>query len=222
MSDLFEPKLSLIRQTDGMYILKAETQVPDTCHVAGEAVQELPPTEVIIPEALPVTLRIKYLDSQICQPVIKSVRHRIANLKLGEGKDQVIAFTTVNDRVVGSASIRLEDVDSGQESIDTSDWKAWVNRMPGPDTPALFVEGTVTLPNPCYSAQLVKADDQKDPNILMLDLQISEPKPSVFCIQVVTERTVRYEDENYTGNHEKVIIRLADNSKIQVEIDTVS
>lgn len=223
MDNLFEPQLSLLPQGDGKYILKAETLTPNTCYVAGEAVQELPPNKkIIIPEALPVTLRIKVLDREICGFGITPVRHRIANLELGPGKNVVVAFATVDGGVVGSARIRPEEADSGEEPIDTSDWKAWVDRMPGPGTPSpsLFVEGTVRLPNPCYSVQLVKADNQEDPSSLTLDLQISEP--SRPCIQVVTDRTVRYEDENYTGNHDYVIIQLADGSTIRVEIDTVS
>lgn len=36
--------------------------------------------------------------------------------------------------------------------LDSRDWSAWINRMPGPDArPTLHVTGKVDLPNPGYS-----------------------------------------------------------------------
>lgn len=38
--------------------------------------------------------------------------------------------------------------------IDSMDWQAWVNKMPGPDGPTLHVTGQITLPTPGYEVTL--------------------------------------------------------------------
>lgn len=218
MRDIFEPQLSIDKEPDGEYTLNVVTLTPSSCYAAGEAVQgELPSNQAALPEALPVTLHIKYRDG-VGLPYAKPVRHHLSNLEIEEGKTEIVAFVVVDGKVVGSSSINLKptSVGSGKQTpIDTSDWIAWV---PGS---LLHVEGLATLPNLGYGAQLIKTGEQEDSKTLILELQVNEPSEDRNFPKVVSTRSVQYKDEHYTGDYEYIIIKLADGSTIKVNIETL-
>ncbi len=75
--------------------------------------------------------------------------------------------------------------------IESSDWKAWVNRMPGVGaTPTLIVEGQVMLPTPGYvvTLSLGRADRSMTP-VQQLILETTPPSGQVM--QVLTPQTAR-------------------------------
>ncbi|MFW6296767.1 MAG: hypothetical protein ACOC04_06210 [Halothece sp.] len=105
--------------------------------------------------------------------------------------------------------------------IDTSDWNAWVDLMPGPNGNELYVTGMVTLPNPGYNVSLVKASPcvMEEDEVLRLELQVEDKEG--FFPAVITNTEVRYDDENYTGNYDQVVIQLPDGSAISRDIQKV-
>jgi hypothetical protein len=75
--------------------------------------------------------------------------------------------------------------------VQSADWKAWVNRMPGPGaTPTLIVEGQVTLPTPGYTIELKlgRADRSMTP-VQQLILVATPPAGQV--IPTLTPLTAR-------------------------------
>jgi hypothetical protein len=105
--------------------------------------------------------------------------------------------------------------------ISTSDWRATADFMPGPRTPSLYVEGMVKLPNPGYEVNLVEACPGRrgDAEDLRLKLEVRE-KEGMYP-QVITTRSVRYEDSQYSENYESAIVQLPDGSNITVDIQEV-
>jgi hypothetical protein len=105
--------------------------------------------------------------------------------------------------------------------ISTSDWRATANLMPGLRTPSLYVEGMVKLPNPGYEVNLVEAcpGRREDAEELHLKLEVRE-KEGLYP-QVITTRSVRYEDSQYAENYENAIVELPDGSNITLDIQEV-
>ena len=90
--------------------------------------------------------------------------------------------------------------------IESSDWKAWVNRMPGIGaTPILIVEGQVTLPTPGYTVELKlgRADRSMVP-VQQLILQTTAPSGQVM--QVLTPQTARLDTPAIVAKYKAVQI----------------
>jgi hypothetical protein len=78
--------------------------------------------------------------------------------------------------------------------IESRDWSAWINRMPGPNaTPTLHVTGKVDLPNPGYSVTVRDgpADRSAQP-VQQIILETSQ-RSGMFTQAVITA------DVHYTG-----------------------
>ena len=112
--------------------------------------------------------------------------------------------------------------DEADLPVSTSDWQAYENRMPV-GIPSLYVEGDVRLPNPGYSAELVRPVEQNYlDDSLTLVLRIDEPTGNRVYPQVVDSTTVRYEDEFYFGDYENVIIKAEDGTTLEtIDIQVV-
>ena len=109
--NVFEPSLALTLELPDRYTLHSVTIAPNTCfHTVGTELG-LPPGHLIVPEALPVMLRIGYGADEICLRIITPVRHQISDLHLGggSGKTSVVAFAMLDGMVVGVASVSLTD-----------------------------------------------------------------------------------------------------------------
>ncbi len=215
-----EPQLSLIQERDGEYTLIATTYMPNACFVADEASPRAPAASALTPDTFPVTLEVRE-QGAICAPYLKPVRHRLRNLDL-RGKRQLTAFVVKEGEILGQASLEIPEQMppvGEQLPIETSDWYAWANLMPGPSNdPRLHVEGKVTLPNPCYSARLERIERQPSgPKALDLALKIAEPPRDMVCPQVVVERTVSFETR-YEPRYERVNIHLADGQVLTVKV----
>jgi hypothetical protein len=157
-------------------------------------------------------------------PVLTPLRHRLRNLKLGPqyAKTTVLAFAMIGERIVGSASLPVGSVHGAPKDpvpIDTSDWYAWLNRMP-PGKPSFHVTGVVSLPSPGYDARLVAASPQgSNPTDLILDLQVT-PRPGVWP-QVITPVSVRYDQVPAGVTYRSVLVREPDGDAVQIDVDEV-
>ena len=101
------------------------------------------------------------------------------------------------------------------KKVTTSDWKAWVNKMPGPGTPhhnTLHVVGTVDT----YSkdlAYLQKREPQGiNPHILLLDLHVitgfvpvDNPQRVHYYENLAEEQSYKSIEIYYEGKREATI-----------------
>lgn len=224
MLKMFEPQLVLALEPDGEYTLNAVTLTPNSGYSAGRARRGVPPEVRILPEVEPVLLYVRPHRGRHL-PVVTPVRHRLRNLKLGEahGKTSVLAFVMLDDHVLGSASVAVRDpgcvVVEHPSPVSTSNWYAWVNRMP-PGPPRMHVQGTVALPSPGYDVALRKAAPQGiNPRDLILDLVLTE-RPGVWP-EVVTSVSARYDEDPYQNNYDTVLVRLPGGEAVQLTLEDV-
>lgn len=221
--EMFQPNLSLAIEPDGEFTLHSVTITPSSCYSAGRAAPGVPPTVRLLPEVFSVLLPVRVRQGP-CSMVLTPVRHRLRNLQLGakHGKTTVTAFLMNGMQVLGSASIPVVSTHECPKDpmvLDTSEWFAWVNRMP-PGPASFHVTGTVTLPSPGYEARLEYASPQGiNPAGLILDLRVAK-RPGSWP-QMVTNVTVRYDVANYQGRYDSVLIRLPDGEAIQLEVEEV-
>jgi hypothetical protein len=223
--EMFQPQLSLSIEPDGEFTLDATTITPNSCYSATRVTREPPPNVRLVAEVFPVQLHLRARKGP-CMMALRPVRHRARNLKLGaeHGKTSVLAFVVLDGRVVGSASIPVPAAcnkmpTKNPATIDTSDWYAWINKMP-PGPASMHVTGMVQLPNPGYDASLVPAAPQGiNPADLILDLVV-KPRPG-FWPEVITPATVRYDLAKYDGAYKTVLIREPDGDAVQLEIEEV-
>ena len=94
--------------------------------------------------------------------------------------------------------------------IDSRDWAAWINAMPGPDAePTLIVTGEIDLPTPDYTIEITLGPaDRMMPPGQYLDLAASAPDGMVA--QVVTPTPVRFETRAVYPEYRKVVVRCGD------------
>ena len=221
--EIFEPNLQLMVEPDGEYTLHAVTITPSSAYSAGRARPGIPADVRLLPEVFPVLLDIRVRRGPALQ-VLTPVRHQLRNLKLGaeHGKTSVRAFAMVGDLVVGSSSVPVGPVDdppTGTIPVDTSDWYAWLNKMP-PGPASLHVQGVVQLPTPGYDVRLVPASPQGIyARQLILDLLVTA-RPGNWP-PIVTSVSVRY-DHNRAIDYETVLIREPDGDTVVIDVEVVS
>lgn len=216
--EMFQPNLTLRREPDGELTLDAVTLTPSTCYAAGPAYLGVPPNVRITAETLAVLLPIRTHFGR-CAMVLTPVRHRLANL-VATGKTSVLAFTTIDDRVVGSASLPIVPGCSVEPKnplpIETSGWFAWVDDLPSGER-VFNVVGTVVVPSPGYTASLEVASPQGiNPKQLILDLHVAA-KPGIWP-QVVTSLHVGYQQRPYKGAYDTVFVREPDGDGVQFPV----
>lgn len=221
--EIFQPSLQLAVEPDGEYTLHAVTIAPNSGYSAGRARPGVPKSVRLSAEAFGVLLEIRVRQGPVLQ-VLTPIRHRLRNLKLGPkyGKTSVVAFAMIGDRIVGSSSIAVAPVHECPKDpvpVDTSDWYAWLNKMP-PGPPSFHVTGVVHLPTPGYDARLVPASPQgRNPTELILDLQV-KPLPGVWP-QVITSVSVRYDQIPARVRYQSVLVREPDGDSHQIEVEEV-
>ncbi len=221
--EMFKPNLLLATEPDGEFTLDSVTITPNSCYSAGRAEPGVPANVRLLPEVFSVLLPVRVRQGP-CLMVLTPVRHRLRNLRLGAqaGKTTVTAFVVSGMQVLGSASIPVvstQECPKNPLPLDTSDWYAWVSRMP-PGPASFHVTGTVTLPSPGYEARLEYASPQGiNPAELILDLRITA-RPGRWP-QVVTNVAVRYDVPDYAAAYEGVLIRLPNGEAIHLEVEEV-
>lgn len=90
--------------------------------------------------------------------------------------------------------------------IESSEWAAWVNAMPGPAaTKQLIATGQVVLPTPGYTVTLTAgmADRSATP---MQQLILTATPPTGMVTQVLTKVPVRYEGPAISMNYRAIRI----------------
>lgn len=219
--EMFEPQLTLVQEPDGEYTLHALTITPSSCYSAGLAQLAPPPDVLVLPEVQPIMLRLRARRGP-CLHVLTPVRHRVRNLRLGpqHGKTRISAFVMLHDTIVGSASARVDGgTSSGPTPIQTSDWYAWLDRLP-PGPGSFHVTGTVIAPHPGYTARLVRAVPQGiHPADLLLDLVVDE-LPG-FWPQVVTQIDVRYDEAPLAVAYTSALVRLPGGDALRLDVEEV-
>lgn len=221
--EMFQPSLQLVVERDGEYTLHAVTITPNSSYSAGRARPGVPPGVRIIPEVYPVLLPLRTRGGPALQ-VLTPVRHRLRNLELGpaHGKTSLLAFAMIGDRVAGSTSIPVvatQECPRDPVPVDTSDWYAWLNRMP-PGPASFHVTGVVYLPTPGYDARLVLASPQGiNPEELILQLEVM-PRPGVWP-QVITPVSVRYDQSPAGVLYKGVLVREPDGDNWQLDVEVV-
>jgi hypothetical protein len=223
--EMFQPNLTLSVEPDGEFTLSAVTVTPNSCYSAGRAQPGVPPDVRLTPEVFAVLLQLRTRRGP-CLQVLTPVRHQLRNLKLGpqHGMSSVLAFVMIDDRVAGSASIPVQDASPSlpikdRVTVDTSDWYAWMNRMP-PGPASFHITGVVHLPTPGYSASLeVAAPQGINPAALILDLRV-KALPGMWP-QVVTPTMVRYDQSPCGVAYETVLVREPDGDAADVDVESV-
>jgi hypothetical protein len=227
--EFFQPSLTLIKEPDDEYTLHSVTLTPNCCFMGGRAELGVAPNVRLTREAVGVLLHIRNTRRPICLSVITPVKHQLGNIQLGgnSGKISVVAFAMVAGRLMGMSNISINDADRILVSdgtvigcpADSSQWSAWVDfQAPGPRS--LHVQGVVSAPTPGYQAVFTVASPQGiNPRDLILDLNLKEL--SGVWPQVVTPIPAVYEDANYNGDHDTVLVRFPDGAAIQLEIQEV-
>jgi hypothetical protein len=223
--EMFEPRLTLSLEPDGEYTLDAVTVTPNSCYSAGRVTRDPPANVRLTSEVFAVQLHLR-VRSGPCMMALRPVRHRTRNLKLGgsSGKNSVLAFVVLDGKVVGSASVAVPSVcnqmpNKNPMTVDTSDWYAWMNRMP-PGPASFHITGTVHLPSAGYEAKLEPAAPQGiNPAELILDLRVTQKKGG--WPDVLVPQSVRYDVENVTGAYKTVLIREPDGDAVQVPVEEV-
>ncbi len=76
--------------------------------------------------------------------------------------------------------------------LDSSDWAAWVNAMPGLEGPSLIVTGVVTLPTPGYSVTLEAGTSDRSMRPVQ-NVELSARPPAMDAPQVLSDYEVRFE-----------------------------
>lgn len=220
--EIFKPNLQLVAEPDHEYTLHSVTITPSSAYSAGRARPGVPPNVRILPEVFSVLLDIRVRRGPALQ-VLTPVRHHLRNLKLGpkHGKTSVLAFAMVGDHIVGSSSVPVGPIhDPPRDTIhvDTSDWYAWLDKMP-PRPASFHVTGTVVLPTPGFDVRLVPASPQGiNPTQLILDLEVTA-RPGIWPHHV-TSVSVRH-DQSPSIDYQSVLIREPDGDAVGVDVDVV-
>jgi hypothetical protein len=228
--DLFIPNLSLEGEPDGEITVRAVTLCPGSSFTALPAVVGIPANIRLLPEVHPVLLPVRVRPGPSLQ-ILTPVRHTLTDQKLGpkHGKTSVMAFLMLGDTVLGSSSIPVgasfpppskKKDEKRPVCVDTSDWSAWVNRMP-PGPASFHVVGTVHFPSPGFRASLEPASPQGiNPKQLILDL-IVEPLKGRWPGQHHAT-AVRYDVDPFNGDYTSVLVRVPGGDDVQIEVLEVS
>ncbi len=224
--ELFEPKLSLSAEPDGEFTLDSLTLMPNASYTARPAYLGIPASVRLTEEVLSVILPVQSrqgVSRQILTPVI----HHLPNQKLGEehGKTSVIAFLMLGESILGSADLSVAPVTKllrakNPVPLDTADWYAWVDTMPGGPR-SFHVTGTVKLPSPGWDVRLEPASPQGiNPRDLILELIVSRRLQR--CPPRAVNVGARYDLDPYGSEYSTVTIRVPNGDDVQIAVETIS
>lgn len=98
------------------------------------------------------------------------------------------------------------DESSACPVLDSRNWTAWVNAMPGPDAkPTLHVTGDVDMPTPGYAFEW--REGMADRSAMPVQrLMLTATPPDGMVAQVLTTETVSYEGPALTTTYGGVIV----------------
>ncbi|PYG27208.1 hypothetical protein C8N36_11754 [Pelagimonas varians] len=105
--------------------------------------------------------------------------------------------------------VRADNTTAPCPVIDSMDWQAWVNKMPGPDGPKLHVTGQITLPTPGYEVTLELGPlDRKAIPTQRLVLMATPPEG--MAAQVIDPVEVTFEHPSQVRRYGAVAIVCGD------------
>lgn len=106
--------------------------------------------------------------------------------------------------------------------IDSRNWTAWVNAMPGPDSQMkLYVTGEIDLPTPGYEISWTEgmADRSMTP---VQRLMLTVTPPDGMAAQVITTESVRYEGPALVKTYGGVIVMCGGSPLAEIDDVTVA
>jgi hypothetical protein len=118
----------------------------------------------------------------------------------------ILAAGAVGPASAPQASAQDHDAHRGAHDVylETGEWTAWENRMPGGPR-ALHVTGEVVVRHAGYDCTLAPAAPQGfNPAILMLELTV-EARPGMHA-QAIQTQGVRFDLEDYAGGYTAISI----------------
>ena len=107
--------------------------------------------------------------------------------------------------------------EDGCPVIDSRDWAAWINAMPGPDaSPTLHVKGEVDLPTPGYEVTLtLGAADRSMTPVQQVNLSATPPEDGMVT-QVVTPYLVDFSSPAIVDTYKGITVLCS--GKVLAEI----
>ena len=106
--------------------------------------------------------------------------------------------------------------------LDSRDWTAWVNAMPGPDMkPTLHVAGEIDLPTPGYT--IAWREGMADRSAMPVQrLILTATPPDGMVTQVVTPTPVKYEGPALVTTYGGIIVMCGGESLAEITEVTVA
>lgn len=229
---MFSPRLSLSAGTTEPVALRSYVTVPSGHYSALPALLAPPTGVAVVPELFPVTLPLGYAKGLATQALTLVSHDPIDLVGLTDAHEHVVAFVTLDDRVLGVGSIGAPLFTFGAAfdrsakarsaaafELDAASWKAWVDNMPiGPRS--LHVKGTVMVPNPGIVVDLQRVIPPGiNPSILLLELR-EQQLPGNWP-QVVVFKSVEYTEGVYTDHHDSIGIVMGNHQIASVDVEQV-
>jgi len=224
---MFKPTLKItIHPSLKTYSVEATVLVPNGCYSAAGATLGVPDGHVIIPEAEGVTLNIIKSPGP-CTEAIKTLYFKIERIPLTAGKSSVIAFSSVDDNVLGVGSAAIPRI-GDQESLTVSQHvpsgvvihsvNGWINAMPPGPRRLISI---VNVWAPCMNYEYSFTD--RGPfgftgRTLLIELKATLPDA---CLKAIYEGPVRF-DRNLADEEQFDSIALMFEGELHVDpLETV-
>ena len=105
--------------------------------------------------------------------------------------------------------------------LESSNWKAWINAMPGSESASLNVSGEIILPSAGYQVSLMNGPlDRRQPPAQRLRLEVSPPDG--MSAQVLTPHKVETKLASNVKSYRSVMIICGDGVlKVITDVQTV-
>ncbi len=97
-----KPQISATRRSDGTYDFTIDLLAPNLCYSQGLASLGAPPTVVIIPEILAITVTVNYSEAEICPLAVLPLHYELKGVKVTADKQAVTAFVVVHGQKSGT------------------------------------------------------------------------------------------------------------------------
>lgn len=118
-----------------------------------------------------------------------------------------------DDAIVAPESSPAE---AGCSVLESRDWAAWVNRMPGPDAPTVHVTGKVDVNTSGYTFEWEQGplDRSATPTLI---LKLIPVPPTDMAMQVISTEEVHYTGAVQAAKYGGVLITCGDETLAQID-----
>lgn len=225
---MYRPRLSLNPDEDGTYTLLAVTETATGAHNPGKARVGVPRGYEVPGGAVGVLLPLEAGGEVIGLDAVRPVRHSLEKLELGAagGHDMVVAFCTLGDAVLGTATIGMVNPRTlaslfglpGTEPLEDGGWSAWADFVSA--GPHMFhLRGSYLASSPGCRVRLTPVSQAVDPQTLVLQMEVTQL--SGWWPQTVSRIPVDY-DAVYAGMYNKVAVSLPQGSTMVFPVRMVT